>query len=121
MEKDEENVEKERPFPPWKRARINLSPASLSPALPPEEGKEEEPKPEQPENKEEGWQSLSSYSEDAEEEAAPKPVDHMAFLSLGMQAILGYTHLNWPSPSGYLSVGGHALEEPTDRLMPVWH
>ena len=114
-------MEKERLFPPWKRARSSRSPASLSPALPPEEGIEEEPKPEQLENKEEGWQSLSSYSEDAEEEAAPKAVDHMAFLSLGMKAILGYTNLSWPSPSGNLSVGGHALEEPTDRLMPVWH
>ena len=109
-EKDEEKVEKERPLPPWKRARSSLSPASLSPALPPEEGIEEEPKPEQLENKEEGWQSLSSYSEDAEEEAAPKPVDHMAFLSLGMKAILGYTNLNWPSPSGNLSVGGMLLK-----------
>ena len=78
-EKDKEKVEKERLFPPWKRARSSRSPASLSPALPPEEGIEEEPKPEQLENKEKGWQSLSSYSEDAEEEAAPKPVDHMAF------------------------------------------
>jgi len=112
-------VEKERPSPPWKRARSSLSPASLSPSLPPEEGEQEKPKPEQLENKEEGWQS-SSYSEDAEEEAAPKPVDRMALLSLAMKAILGYTDLNWP-PSGNLSVGGPALEEPKDRLMPVWH
>jgi len=119
-EKDKEKVEKERLFPPWKRARSSRSPASLSPALPPEQGIEEEPKPEQLENKEEGWQSLSSYNEDAEEEAAPKPVDHMAFLSLAMKAILGYTHLNCP-PFREPQCGGHALEEPTDQLMPVWH
>ena len=78
---EKDKVEKERPFPPWKMARSSLSPASRSPSLPPKEGEDEKPKPEQLENKEEGWQS-SSYSEDSEEEAAPKPVDRMALLSL---------------------------------------
>ena len=107
-EKEKDKVEKERPSPPWKRARSSLSPASLSSPLPPEEGEEEKPKPAQLENKEEGWQS-SSYSEDSEEEAAPKPVDRMALLSLAMKAILGYTDLNWP-PSGNLSAGGLLLK-----------
>ena len=35
-----------------------------------------------------------------------------------MKAILGYTPVKWPEPDD-LTVGGHALEGPEDRLLPV--
>ena len=44
---------------------------------------------------------------------------HMATLIKAMQAVLGYTPVNWPTGQYDLIVRGHALEGLEDRLLLV--